>query len=73
MINDNRQSLRNPVSAVEISQKELKRGTGLYLDDDAINANIPRVIMGRRAVSSGQQFNIRGYRKIMPGGIFAGN
>ena len=60
VMNDTKKSLRNPVSVVELSQKELKRGTGLYLDD-AINANIPGVIMERRAVSSGQQFNIRGY------------
>lgn len=33
---------------------------GLFLDD-AINANVPGVLMQRRAVSSGQQFNIRGY------------
>jgi iron complex outermembrane receptor protein len=39
---------------------ELRRGTALYLDD-AINANVPGVIMQRRGVSSGQQFNIRGY------------
>ena len=60
IINTTQKSLRNPASVVELKQKELKRGTGLYLDD-AINANIPGVIMERRAVSSGQQFNIRGY------------
>jgi iron complex outermembrane receptor protein len=55
-----RELLRYPVSVVELDKRELKRGTGLYLDD-AINANVPGVIMQRRAVSSGQQFNIRGY------------
>ncbi|MBX2943085.1 MAG: TonB-dependent receptor [Cyclobacteriaceae bacterium] len=39
---------------------EIQRGTGLFLDD-AINTNVPGVYMSRRAVSSGQQFNIRGY------------
>ncbi len=55
-----RELLREPVSVVELDKKELNRGTGLYLDD-AINANVPGVTMQRRAVSSGQQFNIRGY------------
>jgi len=58
---DNKKNvLEKPVSVVELTEKELDRGTGLYLDD-AINANVPGVIMTRRAVSSGQQFNIRGY------------
>lgn len=52
--------LEEPVSAIHLDQKELTRGTGLYLDD-AINANVPGVTMNRRGVSSGQQFNIRGY------------
>ncbi len=55
-----KEQLTSPVSIVELDTKELKRGTGLYLDD-AINANVPGVTMQRRAVSSGQQFNIRGY------------
>ncbi|HEA31040.1 MAG TPA: hypothetical protein ENH91_13790 [Leeuwenhoekiella sp.] len=58
--NDAQAMLRQPVAVVELDKKELKRGTGLYLDD-AINANVPGVTMQRRAVSSGQQFNIRGY------------
>ncbi len=58
--NDEGELLRKPVAVVELDTKELKRGTGLYLDD-AINANVPGVTMQRRAVSSGQQFNIRGY------------
>ncbi|WP_373058426.1 TonB-dependent receptor [Zunongwangia sp. H14] len=53
-------ALENPVSEVQLNPVELNRGTGLYLDD-AINANVPGVSMNRRAVSSGQQFNIRGY------------
>lgn len=52
--------LKKPVSEVKLSRTELNRGTGLFLDD-AINANVPGVTMNRRAVSSGQQFNIRGY------------
>ncbi len=43
-----------------MNEVELKRGTGLFLDD-AINANVPGVFMERRTVSAGQQFNIRGY------------
>jgi len=39
---------------------ELKRGMGVTLDD-AINTNIPGVLMERRTFSGGQQFNIRGY------------
>ncbi|GGG45817.1 TonB-dependent receptor [Bizionia arctica] len=54
------QDLEKPRSEVELSVNELKRGTGLFLDD-AINANVPGVTMYRRGVSSGQQFNIRGY------------
>ena len=53
-------SLEEPVSEVKLNRIELQRGTGLFLDD-AINANVPGVTMQRRAVSSGQQFNIRGY------------
>lgn len=56
----NKSMLYQPVSIAKLGQTELKRGNGLYLDD-AINSNIPGVTMQRRAVSSGQQFNIRGY------------
>ncbi len=59
-LRNNEKVLEKPVSVVHLDQKELARGTGLYLDD-AINANVPGVTMNRRAVSSGQQFNIRGY------------
>jgi iron complex outermembrane receptor protein len=52
--------LYQPVSITKLDEVELKRGTGLFLDD-AINMNVPGVTMQRRAVSSGQQFNIRGY------------
>ena len=55
-----KESLEKPVSGVKLNPVELNRGTGLFLDD-AINANVPGVTMTRRAVSSGQQFNIRGY------------
>lgn len=60
IVNRAEEQLINPVSIVSLGEKELTRGTGLYLDD-AINANVPGVTMQRRAVSSGQQFNIRGY------------
>lgn len=56
----NKSMLYQPISIAKLNNTELKRSTGLYLDD-AINANIPGVTMQRRAVSSGQQFNIRGY------------
>ncbi len=58
--NVNRSILYQPASISKMSEAEIKRGNGLYLDD-AINANVPGVYMSRRAVSSGQQFNIRGY------------
>lgn len=56
----NKSLLYQPVSISKLSSTELNRGDGLFLDD-AINANVPGVTMNRRAVSSGQQFNIRGY------------
>ncbi len=58
--NLNKSILYQPSSITKLSTTELKRGTGLFLDD-AINTNVPGVTMNRRAVSSGQQFNIRGY------------
>ena len=58
--NQNKSLLYQPVSITKLSETELKRGNGLFLDD-AINGNVPGVTMNRRAVSSGQQFNIRGY------------
>jgi iron complex outermembrane receptor protein len=56
----NKALLYQPASIAKLNTTELKRGTGLFLDD-AINANIPGVTMQRRAVSSGQTINIRGY------------
>lgn len=58
--NLNKSILYQPASITKLSKLELHRGTGLFLDD-AINGNVPGVSMQRRAVSSGQQFNIRGY------------
>ncbi|MEO5500495.1 MAG: TonB-dependent receptor plug domain-containing protein, partial [Ginsengibacter sp.] len=58
--NENKSLLYQPTSITKLSLVELKRGTGLFLED-AINGNVPGVTMNRRAVSSGQQFNIRGY------------
>lgn len=52
--------LNQPASTVKMDTMELKRGTGLFLDD-AINTNVPGVLMERRTHSAGQQFNIRGY------------
>ena len=56
----NKSVLYQPASIAKLNTRELKRGTGLFLDD-AINANIPGMSMQRRTVSAGQQFNIRGY------------
>jgi len=58
--NLNKSILYQPSSIAKLSATELKRGDGLFMDD-AINTNIPGVSMNRRAVSSGQQINIRGY------------
>ncbi|MDB5202521.1 MAG: TonB-dependent receptor [Ferruginibacter sp.] len=58
--NLNKSLLYQPAAITRLKERELKRGTGLFLDD-AINGNVPGVTMNRRAVSSGQQFNIRGY------------
>ena len=58
--NSNKSLLYQPSSITKLSPVELKRSTGLFLDD-AINSNVPGVSMNRRAVGSGQQFNIRGY------------
>jgi iron complex outermembrane receptor protein len=57
---ENKSILYQPSSITKLTTPELKRGTGLFLDD-AINGNVPGVTMQRRAVSSGQEFNIRGY------------
>lgn len=58
--NPNKKLLYQPASIVKLNEIELKRGTGLFLDD-AINTNVPGVFMERRTLSAGQQFNIRGY------------
>jgi len=57
---DNKSLLNQPSSIVKLSERELKRGTGLLMDD-AINTSVPGVYMERRTFSAGQQFNIRGY------------
>ncbi len=58
--NQNKSLLHQPSSITKLSAVELKRGLGLFLDD-AIQTNVPGVIMNRRTVGGGQQFNIRGY------------
>ncbi len=60
MLQQNKRTLEKPASVIHMAEKEIDRGTGLFLDD-AINTNVPGVTMNRRGVSSGQQFNIRGY------------
>ncbi len=61
-----RSMLSQPISITKLNPVELKRSTGLFLDD-AINANVPGVFMQRRTVSGGQSFNIRGYGGGGPG------
>lgn len=64
--NQNKSILNQPSSIAKLGEVEIRRSTGLFLDD-AINANVPGVFMQRRSVSGGQQFNIRGYGAGGPG------
>ena len=57
---NNRQQLSQPQSVVVLQRTEIRRQTGLFLDD-AVNTNVPGVLMERRTISAGQQLNIRGY------------
>lgn len=52
--------LHQAKSITTLRSRELKRQTGLFLDD-AINSNVAGVTMMKRSISGGQQFNIRGY------------
>ena len=54
------ESLNKSHSTVRLGVADIKRGQGIFMDD-AINTNVPGVLMLRRSVSGGQQFNIRGY------------
>lgn len=56
----NKSLLYQPSSITKLTPVELKRSLGLFLDD-AIQTSVPGVIMNRRTVGGGQQFNIRGY------------
>src|SRR5436190_14669644 len=56
----NKSMLYQPVSITKLAPAELKRGQGIFFDD-VIQTSVPGVIMNRRSVSGGQQFNIRGY------------
>ncbi len=58
--NSNRALLDQPESIVKLTNSEIQRQTGLYLED-ALNTNVPGVLMERRTNSGGQQINIRGY------------
>ena len=58
--NENKSILYQPLSIAKLTPTELKRGSGLFLDD-AIQTSAPGVTMNRRSVSGGQQLNIRGY------------
>jgi iron complex outermembrane recepter protein len=61
VISESRDSvLHQSQSITTLRSRELKRQTGLFLDD-AINANVAGVTMMKRSISGGQQFNIRGY------------
>lgn len=64
--NQSKLMLNQPASISKLGELEIKRSTGLFLDD-AINANVPGVFMQRRTVSAGQQFIIRGYGAGGPG------
>ncbi|HUS00837.1 MAG TPA: TonB-dependent receptor [Chitinophagaceae bacterium] len=57
---ENKSLLYQPQSITKLSEVELKRGTGLYFEE-VINLNVPGVAFEKRAVNSGQSFNIRGY------------
>ena len=57
---ENKSLLYQPQSISKLGNLELKRGTGLYFEE-SINLNIPGVVFEKRAVNSGQSFNIRGY------------
>lgn len=56
----NNNLLYQPVAITKLAPVDLKRGQGIFLQD-AIETSVPGVIMNRRTVSGGQQFNIRGY------------
>lgn len=56
----NKTILYQPQSITRLGEPEIKRATGLFFDE-VINLNVPGVTFERRAVNSGQQFNIRGY------------
>jgi len=56
----NKNLLYQPVSITKLAPADLNRGQGIFLQD-AIETSVPGVIMNRRTVSGGQQFNIRGY------------
>ena len=58
--NPNKSVLYQPGSISKIGSTEIKRNTGLFMDD-AIQTNITGVSMARRSVGGGQQLNIRGY------------
>lgn len=58
--NPNKSVLYQPGSIAKIGATEIRRNTGLFMDD-AIQTNITGVSMARRSVAGGQQLNIRGY------------
>lgn len=58
--NPNKSILYQPGSISKIGATEIRRNTGLFMDD-AIQTNITGVSMARRSVAGGQQLNIRGY------------
>lgn len=62
--------VERPQAVTVLSQRELHRGTGLFLQD-AINLT-PGIQMQRRSMSGGQTITIRGYRNDGDRGNFAG-
>jgi len=66
------QKLLEQVPFSVLGSLELNRGMGVSLED-AVNTNIPGVLMERRTFSGGQQFNIRGYGNGMGARGISGN
>jgi len=58
--NANKTLLYQPASISHLNETDIKRGVGIFFDD-AIQTNVTGVLMNRRSVGGGQQFNIRGY------------
>jgi iron complex outermembrane receptor protein len=65
------QSIALPQAVTVVTERELERGAGLFLQD-AINLT-PGIRMERRTMSGGQTITIRGYRNDSDAGNFIGS